>query len=381
MANKLYRSRFTFNGIRYERTSTKSQREADRKANQFRRDLESGNIGITSRMRVQEWTNEWLEVYKKPAVTEKGYKNYKRFVDNIINPYIGGLRLNEVTDVHLQKIMNGRAGNSHSDVKHLRDTIIAIFRKARESKLITHDPSEFLQLPAAQKKTRRSLTSLELEHFLNIAETHPSGLMFKTMLYCGLRTGEVTALSWKDIDFDNRMINVVAAMESGKDELKTPKTAAGVRKVPIPDDIYYALLERKGDPFKPVFTQQTTGRRHTESSRTKAWNSLKRQMDISMGAKTYRSQIIMSVVATDLVPYCLRHTYCTNLQDKGISINIAKYLMGHSDISVTANVYTYITDDAIREAAKTLGVSYRVTSAETDEKTIVKPSPLHEETA
>lgn len=116
-------------------------------------------------------------------------------------------------------------------------------------------------MPAATDGTHRSITEIERQHFLKVAETHHAGLMFKTMLFCGLRTGEVVALSWKDIDFDNHMLNVVAAMESGKDTLKAPKTAAGVRKIPIPDEIYLNLLECRRDPFDPVFTQETTGGR------------------------------------------------------------------------------------------------------------------------
>jgi len=70
-----------------------------------------------------------------------------------------------------------------------------------------------------------------------------------------------------------------------------------------------------------------------------------------MGATVYRNQIIESNVAGDLVPYCLRHTYGTDLQDAGVPINIAKYLMGHSDISMTANIYTHTTETAIQDAA------------------------------
>ena len=55
--------------------------------------------------------------------------------------------------------------------------------------------------------------------------------------------------------------------------------------------------------------------------------------------------------ASDLVPYCLRHTYCTDLQDAGVPINVAKYLMGHEDISTTGNIYTTTTEHAINDAA------------------------------
>jgi site-specific recombinase XerD len=57
------------------------------------------------------------------------------------------------------------------------------------------------------------------------------------------------------------------------------------------------------------------------------------------------------------VLYCLRHTYCTDLQRAGVPLNIAKYLMGHNDISVTANIYTHTTDDDINSAAKKINES------------------------
>jgi len=353
-------------GKRYERKSSISQREADRKADKLRKDLEDGVVGISKQMRVSAWAYEWLDTYKKPRVGEKCYKDHKRHIDKMIVPQIGGLRLCEVTDIHLQKMLNEKAGYSFSDAKYLRDTIRAIFIKAKESRLITHNPAEFLTMPATTKGTHRSITDTEREHFLKVAETHNAGLMFKTMLYCGLRTGEVTALSWKDIDFGGHMLNVIAGMESGTNTLKAPKTAAGVRKVPIPDAIYHDLLERRGEPFQPIFTQETTGSRHTETSRAKVWRSFKKAMDDSMGAVwekrpakdgKMRLTKVLSVVAPDLVPYCLRHTYCTDLQAKGVPLKVASYLMGHASISVTANIYTHITDDAISEAAALIGVS------------------------
>ena len=67
----------------------------------------------------------------------------------------------------------------------------------------------------------------------------------------------------------------------------------------------------------------------------------------------YRNQLIAPYpLADDFVPYNLRHTYCTDLQKKGIDIRTAQYLMGHSDISLTANIYTHADNSTILEAAK-----------------------------
>lgn len=359
-----YRSTFYWEGKQYEAASSKSQADADKKAALKEDKLKRGEVGISSNMTVKRWANEWLETYKKPVLAEKQYKDYKSTIDNIIVPAIGHLRLVDVKDVHLQKILNDKAGYSASRMRMLHIRIKAIFRQARLSRLIMYDPSEALVMPAATAGERRSITDHEREHFLKAAQHHHAGLMFKVMLYCGLRTGEVVALDWRDIDFDDRRIKVTRAMESGTDIIKEPKTKAGIREVPIPDEIYQELLAIRGGPFEPVFLQERGKVRHTHSSRRKAWDSLKKQIDISMGA-TFKVEKgkpgksgpkkkvqTLSIVAPDFVPYCLRHTYCTDLQDKGVPINIAKYLMGHSDISVTASIYTHISDKAIEEAAE-----------------------------
>ena len=375
--SRLYRSYFTFQGQKYERTSTKSQREADRKADKYKKDLEDGVVGISKNMRVKDWAQEWLNTYKRPKVSQKVYKNYERLVNSHIIPHIGGLRLHEVTDVHLQKLLNTRTDYSFSEVKRLRDTIKAVFKKARKSRLINYDPAEDLELPKYAKSTARSITDFERQHFLKVADTHPAGLRFKAMLYCGLRPGELDALDWINFDAEKHEWDIVAAKESGTNEIKDPKTEAGKRRVPIPDEIYFDLLKCRGEPFSPVFTQATTGRRHTESSRQKAWKSLKSAMDNSMGAVwdkveakdgKMRRKKVLSVIAPDLVPYCLRHTYCTDLQDKGVRLKTASYLMGHSNISVTADIYTHITDDALDEAAKLVGVTNVVTKGKEHEK-------------
>lgn len=348
-----YRSTFYYQGKRYEATG-KTQKEADQKAAVKLDQLKRGEIGISSNMTVKRWAEEWLETYKKPAVGEKQYKDYKSQIDNSILPAIGALRLGDIKDVHLQKILNSKSGKSHTRIKMLHITIRGIFKQAKISKLIAHDISEHLVLPASTNGTHRSITDHEREHFLRAAGSHYAGLMFKVMLYCGLRTGEVVALDWRDIDFEKRRIKVSRAMESGSNRIKEPKTKAGIREVPIPDTLYDELLEAKGGPFEPVFTSKS-GNRHTKGSRENAWKSLKNKIDISMGAQFKKDgrkkEKTHSVVATDLVPYCLRHTYCTDLQNNGVPINVAKYLMGHSSIAVTASIYTHISEVAIDTAA------------------------------
>ncbi|MDR2590906.1 MAG: site-specific integrase [Oscillospiraceae bacterium] len=346
-----FRSTFTYEGKRHECTGS-SQKEADQKAAIKEDMLKRGEIGISGNMKVSKWADEWLETYKRPAVGEEQYRTYISIINNWINPTIGSMSVKSVKTVHLQKIMNSTAGCSGSHIKKINSTLYNIFKKAQKSNLIVQNPAEELEKPSSKDGVRRSITDNERVEILKLAETHHAGLWIKTLLYTGIRPNESRALDWKHIDFKKRILHVKVAMKAGTKDIDTPKTESGIRDIPICDALYDELYSTQGSPFHPVFTHYKTGLRHTKATMDSMWRNFKRQLDISMGAKLYRNKIVLTALADDLVPYCLRHTFCTDLQDAGIPINIAKYLMGHSNISITAKIYTDTTERALQIAAK-----------------------------
>ena len=359
------RSTFYFNNKQYT-TWSKTQKEADKKADLKLKALENGEIGISKNMSVSRFCYEWLNTYKKGSVIEKTYKDYKRKIDNLIIPEIGNMQLKNVRDIHLQKILNKRAGNSFSDVKGVRIVIQAIFKQARISRLIPFDPAEELKMPkTAPQIKRRSITDHEREWIFKIAETHHAGLWVRTVLNTGIRPpGEIIALNAIDINITRKTLSVRQAKESGSNSIKAPKTDAGVREIPIPDTLLSDLAEAiKGKkPYDPVFTQKTNDRRHTESSLRKSWLNFLRTMDIAMGAPVKNHKILKSIIAPDLCPYYLRHTYCTDLEIAGVPINVACRLMGHSDISVTAKIYTHGAEKTLQAAADKINALHKASS-------------------
>ena len=83
------------------------------------------------------------------------------------------------------------------------------------------------------------------------------------------------------------------------------------------------------------------------------WRSFKQALDLDMGAQMVHGAIDpeTSVVADDLTPYCLRHTYATDLQSAGVPLNVAKDLLGHQSIAMTSQIYTYLSVGAFAEAS------------------------------
>ena len=75
-------------------------------------------------------------------------------------------------------------------------------------------------------------------------------------------------------------------------------------------------------------------------------------------SNAYDELINIIPLAPDFVPYCLRHTYCTDLQTAGIDIRTAQKLMGHADISTTANIYTHHDSKSYLQAGNAINQNF-----------------------
>lgn len=351
------RRTLTWDGVRYE-VKGRTEAEAVRKLTELRESLRRGERTMGEKSTVDRWFEDWYELYKVPSgVTEKTLKMYRGLYDRYLRPRIGRMRLRDVREIHLQRILNAQAGRSFSHVSKLRLLMRELFGKARSTRLLVWNPAEGLVLPETTKGTHRPITDEERAHILAVAKDHPSGLWVLTILYTGMRPGETAPLLWRDVDFEKNEISVTKALQGGsRAVVKAPKTPAGVRYLPIHRELLPALLAARGAPDELVFPTRG-GKMRDSKALGRLWSSFKRALDISMGARLYRNRIIESVVAEDLTPYCLRHTYCSDLQRAGIPINVAKELMGHSDISMTANIYTHRNQEVLHESVARLADS------------------------
>ena len=350
MSKKKYiRKTVTWKGKRYE-VRAETEEEALEKLVVLKEQLKRGEKSEGENMTVNTWFDLWMETYKIPAgLTPKSLAMYRQKYDLYIRPRIGTMKLKDVSEVHLQRILNAEAGKSFSHVSKLRLVMKGLFSRAQASHMTLWDPSAMLTLPDTKRGVRRSLTDEERYHVLAVAETHHAGLFIYLMLYAGLRPGEAAALQWVDVDFQRNELHVHKAIESGTGTVKGPKTTAGHRDVPIHPDLLPRLrAAQSDDPFGPVLLNQD-GRAYTMNGLQRLWHSFLRDLNLHMGAETYRNKIAAPVAASDLTAYCLRHTFCTDLQRAGVPINVAKELMGHSDISVTANIYTHRDNNVLHE--------------------------------
>ena len=348
--------------------------------------VKRGEDRVDGKMTVRAWSEIWLREYVDPKAREPGEakkrgtmtaqscRMYHSKTEGYILPAIGHMRIAEVKDVHLQRLLNVQADMSDSHIKKLRIVLSSMFHQAHKSRLIPYDPAEDLELPAADAGSRRSLTDYEREILLQVAATHKHGLWIRFLLATGIRPGESAPLQIYDLVFDSTQphVRIYKDIEGGtNDMVSEPKTAAGIRKVPLPasliPDLKRAVHGRELDEY--LFPARDGKSMVTASGIASRWRSFAYQMDLAMGAEHTPNGHIYDPadlnpdgspmypdpddptvprnghrIAPDLCLYCLRHTYCTDLQKKEVPLTAAKYVMGHSNISTTADIYGHSGD-------------------------------------
>lgn len=331
--------------------TAKSERELEIKYREKIIELARTNHRYAESVTVENYFPHYMETYVRPHLRDKAYTDKKaRLQRYFVLPY-ADVELTNITAPMLQKLLNDQKGKSKSFLSKLKSEITAIFDVADDEGLLRRNPCRRLVIPAAEERSRRALTAEERQAFLKAADRQKHGLLFLIIYYCGLRPGEVRALTYNDIDLEKRTIQVNKALEESTGKIKPPKTRSGIRTVPIPDELLRRLPKKNGAEL--IFRGDRSKKALSASNYKRAWQSILNYMDIEMGAKTYRNKILTdtSVLDRSLTPYYLRHNYCSMLAEKSVDIKTAQYFMGHSSINVTANIYQHVTDQMFESGA------------------------------
>lgn len=333
------RKTFTFEGRRYDVTAP-TESELAVKIAMKKRDLDEGKKRISRNMLVREWFRHYIETYKSHSVSAETLGGIAGRARNWIYPAIGNMQMKDVKKSHCQNILNSLSGGSKSQADKVRQLLRGAFEEAVEDGLVYQNPARRLTMPKTKEGTRRALTGAERRALLKVCETHRHGLWALAMLYAGMRPSETARMIGKHID-----INGLKLFIDGT------KTKGSKRVVPIPANFAAMLREAAARPFDHVFVNGQ-GRPLTKSNMRRMWKAIIRAMNIEMGCIVFRNEIIPPfAVAADLTAYCLRHTYATDLEAAGVSINVSMRFLGHTRVSTT-QLYTHESAAAFENARR-----------------------------
>ena len=226
------------------------------------------------------------------------------------------------------------------------NTLKQALKIAVENDMIRKNPCEGVKIPKVEYVKANTLSVDEQVKFIEAAKQECHGEVFILMLATGIRIGEALALTWDDIDFDNNTLSVNKTLKIADPNKRTslevgrPKTKSSTRIVPLIPSAANLLREHKDIQNKYIASTKKVYADNNLIFCTRTGTFIMpNNMRFPFG------RILKKIGVENLHIYCLRHTFATRCLEKGIDIKTTSELLGHSDISMTANIYTHISEE------------------------------------
>ncbi|MDD4414802.1 MAG: site-specific integrase [Oscillospiraceae bacterium] len=302
-------------------------------------------------MRFGEWIDFWYQTYCKPSIRLTTQACYENRVYKHIIPNIGKIPLNKLTGADLQQfyakvkkegrlIRTEQFGDGLSDrmVRACHGNCRSALEKAVQDGLIRANPAVGCKLPPKKAKEMQVLTREELQRFLIQANDEGYYELFLLELGTGMRRGEILALQWDDLNFNNGELHIKRQVYAVKGELhiSTPKTKASIRTVVLPPSLINLLAE-----YKQTVDSKWIFPSPLDNSKTRNPSSVRKRLQIILeraGCKKVRF-------------HDLRHTFSTMALEYGMDIKTLSATIGHVSAATTLDIYSHITDTMQKQAA------------------------------
>lgn len=310
-----------------------------------------------------------LELVKRYVSQKRGVRhnteaNYKFVINIIAKEPFGQKRIDKVklSDAKAWLIKLQDDGRGYSSIHTIRGVVRPAFQMALDDDLIRRNPFEF-QLSTVvvnDSVTREAITRKQERQFLDFIKNDKHFCRYYDGIYIlfhtGLRISEFVGLTISDIDFENRRINVDHQLQRKRNMeyiIEETKTDAGVRQIPMTDDVYDCFQRIIANRKKPKVEPMIDGKigflyldKNEMPMVALHWEKYFQHI-----REKYNS--IYKVQMPIITPHVCRHTFCSNMAKSGMNPKTLQYIMGHSDISVTLNTYTHVKfEDAEEEMKK-----------------------------
>lgn len=257
--------------------------------------------------------------------------------------------------------LHEKKGKNYSTLQTLRGILRPAFTMAKKNHWVRDNPFDFQMLKKRYggTKTREALSRADMRKFLDFVRFDKHFRIYFDGMYIlfntGLRISEFCGLTIDDLDFRNHTIHIYKQLLRGMVDDKntyyiedTTKTDAGERYVPMSDDVercFKNIIKNR-----PTLTQEPVISSLDGKMKISGFLFFDKNNNVEVAQhwenhfrwalqkynKIYKDEL------EDVTPHVARHTFCSNMASAGMSPKNLQYIMGHSDISITLNVYTHV---------------------------------------
>ena len=330
------------------------------------RDLQDGIDHSKADMTLNQLFDLYID--SKVNIREHTKSNYMLLWRTAVqDSKLGNMKISQIKQIHVRKFYADQAkkGAATSTIKTYHNIICPTFEMAVNSDIIRKNPArEAIKGINGTQKKKEALTVEEQKRFLNFVKESDVYNIYYPMLslelLTGLRVGELVGLTWKDIDSINNVIHIQHQLQYLKLDGKfkfyvSPlKTEAGKRDIPITPEIRKCLTDIKNvmmftgrrsevkvDGYTGFLFVTKNGTVYAVSAINFILNNIVEKynkIEEKKASKEKRSPEYLPHISSHI----LRHTACTRMAEQGIDVKVLQYIMGHSDIGVTMNVYNHV---------------------------------------
>ena len=326
-------------------------------------DLDNQLDPLGKNITVMELVERYLKT--KVGMRPNTLANYN-FVKNILkNEDFGQQKISKIktSDAKLFLIkMQQEDGRGHSTVKTVRGVLRPAFQMAVDDDVLMKNPFQFelAGVVVNDAVTRQAITKDQMRKFLRFVHDDILYCKYYEVVYIlfhtGMRISEFCGLTLKDIDLKNKTVNIDHQLQrTSKREyvIEPTKTNAGTRVIPITDEVsemFRSIIEDRPQYKTEKIVAGYSGFLFLDKD---GMPLVAMHWEHRFNSMVGRYNEIYKVQMPNITPHVCRHTYCSNQAKAGMNPKTLQYLMGHSDIAVTLNVYTHVgLEDAENELRK-----------------------------
>lgn len=336
----------------------KSLTELRRKEADIQRDLADGMDYTAGEITVAELVDRYINL--KRGLKQNSMRAYGSAINRIHSDPFGQRKIRTVklSDAKGWFVALHDSGAKQNTIGVLQSVVRPAFEMAVDDDMIRKNPFKFKLSDVVPNDAyvRDALTRAQQEKYLQFIRDYGRDNYYDDiviLLGTGLRISELYGLTKADIDFKRRCIHVTHQLCRTAEKpyfITPPKTKSGIRRIPMTDSVYMAfqrVLRARETPKVEMLVDGYSGFVFLDKAGAP---KVAMHLENYMRGMQRKYVKLFGNTLPKVTPHVLRHTFCTNAQQAGLDVKSLQYLMGHSNASVTLDVYTHSNYESVEKA-------------------------------
>jgi integrase len=333
----------------------KSKEEVAAKLAELRVMTANGIPAAAVKWTVRTYGDHWLTHVAAPSVKPSTLSNYQWVLTSHVYPVVGSVRLTALAPMHVRQMLLAvlEKGSSPRTAQLSKAVLRAMLAEAMRDQLVQRNVAMLVRGPRVERQEVQPWSAAEATAFLASVRDHRLAALFTVGVALGLRKGELLALRWTDVDLEDGSLRVSRTVQrrgSGIGLIEgSPKSARSRRTVPLPAVCLEALQRHRvqqardrlaaGDGWTDCGLVFASARGTVIEPRN--LNRLFDELSAQAGLRRLRF-------------HDLRHTCASLLLAQGVQPRVVMEILGHSQLSITTDLYSHVMPTALRGAADLL---------------------------